>query len=167
MEITSLADNVLDHLFLVWVRSPHTTEQMWQAFHEKLSHLADWVNVVKQWKAMVVELTKRLCKYIYHVKEKPQQDGEGSARKSNGDSLGVQWTENSIRDMWFTILNILGNLNLIANPQNYEIALKCLAEVINILLQGEHQLPLNSESEGMPLMEIFLPWLLEASNSPM
>jgi hypothetical protein len=37
-------------LFLIWIRSSITTEDMWIAFKDKMQTLLDWKALVTQWK---------------------------------------------------------------------------------------------------------------------
>lgn len=52
-------------MFLVWLRSPITTDDMWQKVKEKVSGLVDWKAVVTQWREKILQLTCILDHQLY------------------------------------------------------------------------------------------------------
>ncbi len=41
---------MMNKLYLIWIVSTSTSEELWAAFKEKLTGLLDWKAVVMQWK---------------------------------------------------------------------------------------------------------------------
>jgi len=58
-----------------------------------------------------------------------------------------------------------GNINNISVPQNFETAMQCVAEIIDIFTTSEDKIPLSDQPRKLPLFDIFLPWLLQACYS--
>lgn len=61
-----------------------------------------------------------------------------------------------------TVLNIVGNLNAIKSSLNFELAMRCVSDVISMLLEAESTIPLTGDYRRIPPIEIFFPWIMEA-----
>jgi hypothetical protein len=72
------------------------------------------------------------------------------------------WTKDRIKDMWMTVLNIVGNLNAIKSSLNFELAMRCVSDVVSMLLEAESTIPLSGDYRRIPPIEIFFPWIMEA-----
>jgi hypothetical protein len=163
-DIARMADPLLDYLFKVWIRSPISTTELWRDLHDQFVHLTDWPHVVRQWKSKVLRLTEILVKFLYtqhgFVFEIPSDTPQEDIIQV---FLGItHWTKDLISSTWYTVLHVLGNINEIKSAQNFEVAIKCVQEVVAILLAAEASLPLREEPRRMPPLEVFFPWLLEA-----
>jgi hypothetical protein len=82
-----------------------------------------------------------------------------------------------------TLADICGNINAIKTPYNFEVAISAVSDVVDIFLENEKKIPLKGKydrnkyncfmliiyySDGprkIPLIEIFLPWLLQGCYS--
>ncbi|KAL6079276.1 Rap-GAP domain-containing protein [Balamuthia mandrillaris] len=64
--VASIIESLVEALFLVWIRSPHTTKNMWKRFSQTLSNPSTWSLMINQWKVKVVQLTKILISLHYH-----------------------------------------------------------------------------------------------------
>jgi len=71
--IDAVAEDVVDHLFLVWIRSPYNSDEMWQKFHEQLVSVLDQNHVIKGWKDKIVRLTVLLVEHYYAAAELPAE----------------------------------------------------------------------------------------------
>lgn len=47
----TMAENMFQALFLVWIRSEITTQEMWLEFSRKVASLTQWKATVDEWKA--------------------------------------------------------------------------------------------------------------------
>jgi hypothetical protein len=65
-------------------------------------------------------------------------------------------------EMWMTVLHIVGNVNAIKSALNFELAMRCVSDVVAMLLEGEATLPLSSNYRRIHPIDIFFPWLMEA-----
>lgn len=77
--IETAAEEIISHLFLVWLRSPVNTDQTWQYFHSQFVTLLEHPQAVRQWKDKLVKLTNILCEFYYRPPvsaEQQQQQGE-------------------------------------------------------------------------------------------
>jgi hypothetical protein len=199
--IETAAEEIISHLFLVWLRSPVNTDQTWQYFHSQFVTLLEHPQAVRQWKDKLVKLTNILCEFYYkppvsteqqQAEPQPAEEGAnpmestiGSAPNSQPgpttpvkgkaepfkskdfvkDYLGITWNEVYIKEVWFTILNICGNINAIKTPYNFEVAISAVSDVVDIFLENEKKIPLKDGPRKIPLIEIFLPWLLQGCYS--
>eukprot|EP01091_Cochliopodium_minus_P009645 TRINITY_DN2415_c1_g4_i3.p1 TRINITY_DN2415_c1_g4~~TRINITY_DN2415_c1_g4_i3.p1 ORF type:complete len:1262 (+),score=390.11 TRINITY_DN2415_c1_g4_i3:647-4432(+) len=152
-----MSDALVSHLFLIWLRSPITTDDMWRKFKEKISQLVEWKSVVTQWKEIVIQMTYLLEENIY----RPQSEDEVT-RVSDTKLASITWTKESIEKNWFIILRILDNPNKIMESENFALAMNCISDIIDILQESEEK---HFELEApLSLYEIFTPWLFEACN---
>jgi len=197
---STMADSMFQALFLVWIRSEITSQEMWLDFSRKVSSLVAWKATVDEWKEKTIQLTYILIDHFYDhgakekdAKEKDSKETEkeghegedhpplkpdvGEAAlsvpspRSNPKSPSKQlrdaklnsipWTPDKINSMWYTILNILGNLCDIQDPNNFSIAMLCISDVIELLLAEEAQLAVTA-TPPIPIGVIFLPWILQA-----
>lgn len=72
------------------------------------------------------------------------------------------WTKERIQDMWKTILNIVGNVNAIKSSLNFELAMRCVGDVVSKLMEAESKIPLDKNYRRIPPIETFFPWVMEA-----
>ncbi len=63
--VDAVAEDVVNHLFLVWMRSPYNSDEMWQKFHEVFVSVLDQSHVIRGWKDKIVRLTALLVEYYY------------------------------------------------------------------------------------------------------
>eukprot|EP01114_Cavostelium_apophysatum_P012785 TRINITY_DN2948_c0_g1_i1.p1 TRINITY_DN2948_c0_g1~~TRINITY_DN2948_c0_g1_i1.p1 ORF type:complete len:1028 (+),score=340.40 TRINITY_DN2948_c0_g1_i1:1417-4500(+) len=161
---------------------------MWKDISKKVASLTNWKANLLQWKEKIIQLTyimRDMC-YVTDPKSRDHSgtaatDGEKTAEdkfmkasrvpRASLDSMNfardprlgtVTWTPESIQEVWSTMLHILGNITKISDPISHEIALSCVYEVVRVLVNAEEKLPLNTPAP-IPVMKIFLPWLIEAS----
>jgi hypothetical protein len=162
-DIVRMADPLIGYLFSVWIRSPVTTPDMWRDLHVAFAQTTDWPHAVRQWKIKVLSLTEILIKF-FHVRHAEYVMPTDLALEDNvAMFLGVPyWTKESISKMWYTVLNVSGNINHIKSAYNFEVAMKCVQEVVALLLQAEASIPLREEPRRMPPIDVFMPWLMEA-----
>eukprot|EP01122_Echinamoeba_exundans_P009931 TRINITY_DN357_c1_g1_i3.p1 TRINITY_DN357_c1_g1~~TRINITY_DN357_c1_g1_i3.p1 ORF type:complete len:2409 (-),score=504.45 TRINITY_DN357_c1_g1_i3:56-7282(-) len=162
-DIVRMADPLISYLFSVWIRSPVTTPDMWRDLHVAFAQTTDWPHAVRQWKIKVLSLTEILIKF-FHVRHAEYVMPTDLALEDNvAMFLGVPyWTKESISKMWYTVLNVSGNINHIKSAYNFEVAMKCVQEVVALLLQAEAAIPLREEPRRMPPIDVFMPWLMEA-----
>ena len=183
---TTMADDMFRNLFEIWLRSPFTTEEMWNNFSDKISRLVSWKALLDQWKDKVIQLTL-VFKNIYYEpiilehqgpkKKKIIRNQEGdpiavstTSKESEGSNTSYQidpsinsipWTNEKIKKDWYTMIYILGNLNSINLPENFATAFSCCSAVIDLIVSAEDLVPLHLPPL-IPVCKIFLPWLLEA-----
>lgn len=72
------------------------------------------------------------------------------------------WTKERIQDMWKTVLNIVGNVNAIKSSLNFELAMRCVGDVVTKLMEAESKIPLDKNYRRIPPIETFFPWVMEA-----
>jgi hypothetical protein len=104
--------------------------------------------------------------YVASVSKETKEPRFAVPKEMITNYLGVTCNEVKAKELWFTILNICGNINAIKNPLIYEVAMSCIAEVVDLFLAFEKRIPLKDDPRKMPLMETFLPWLFQACYSP-
>jgi hypothetical protein len=61
----AVAEDVVHHLFVVWLRSPHNSDEQWQSFHEAFVTLLEHAHAVRGWKEKIVRLTQLLVEHYY------------------------------------------------------------------------------------------------------
>lgn len=143
--LVGAADALVHTLFFVWIKSTVTTKEMWGDFQGKISALITWKAVVSQWKEKVVQLTYILKDFIYNVNQVellvgPKKGGKVSTNIQRDPKLdAINWDQDRITEIWFIMLDILGNINKIPDPINYEIAMTCQKEIIELLMQAEYE----------------------------
>ena len=175
---TISANEIFQHLFLVWIRSPHTTKEMWLQLSEKLCKMVQWNELLNQWKDKIIQLTQVMVELFFEskikMKEAEEQRKQSRQLRTMTDitsrntviNLDISFANKlsdqlKIKDLWYTLLNILGNLNAILSPENFTIAINCCAEVIDIILGTEETFNVDCATI-IEIYHIFLPWLLEA-----
>lgn len=72
------------------------------------------------------------------------------------------WSRERIQSMWRTIINIVGNVNGIKSSLNFELAMRCISDVVSKLLEAETRIPLDQDYRRIPPIETFFPWVMEA-----
>ncbi|PRP83806.1 ral GTPase-activating protein subunit alpha-2 [Planoprotostelium fungivorum] len=174
----TFGDLLFGSLYFVWLRSQKVTEDMWQDLSRKVASLVNWRANVLQWKEKVIQLTSILRDHMYPVD--PQNDSQNRSPDFSTPNVPVTiksieaanfvpdtrltsltWTKESIHNTWLTLLFILGDITSITDPASYELTMSCVSETINILINAQLLLPLR-EAPPLPLMKIFLPWLIES-----
>lgn len=145
--IVNVADSIFECLIIIWIRSPFTTHEMWMDFMKKFSTTTDWPQAIRQWKKYTILVTHIMCRL--YESESIELD----------DDLGLAWTQNLAEQVWFTLLNMIGNIRNIKSASNFQETLKCFAEMISILSEEEKKgtIPYDSSS-----FKVFLPWIIEA-----
>eukprot|EP01087_Luapelamoeba_hula_P001339 TRINITY_DN1108_c0_g1_i2.p1 TRINITY_DN1108_c0_g1~~TRINITY_DN1108_c0_g1_i2.p1 ORF type:complete len:963 (-),score=110.16 TRINITY_DN1108_c0_g1_i2:2923-5697(-) len=184
-----MADHLFQTLYLVWIRSTVTTKELWEEFSKKVYALTAWKATVNEWKQKVIQLTYILISHLYDSKqEKPsaEKESEGDEKGDSGPASGLAsprkvstllapptrqppdtqltslpWNSQSIYKMWYTILNILGNLCDIQDSNNFSLAISCVAEMIELLLYEEAHLNITT-TPPISIYTTFLPWILQA-----
>lgn len=162
-DLVRMADPLIGYLFAVWIRSPVTTPDMWRDMHVAFAQTTDWPHAVRQWKIKVLSLTEILIKFFHVRRTEYMMPTDLALEDSVNLFLGVPyWTKDSISKMWYTVLNVTGNINHIKSAYNFEVAMKCVQEVVSLLNQAEATIPLREEPRRMPPIDVFMPWLMEA-----
>lgn len=171
--IASAADFLFQALFFIWIKSEVTTKEMWGEFQQKISSLVHWKSTVSNWKEKLIQLTFILKDFIFASSDielltGPKKVGRATTSVPRDAKLdAINWNEDRITEIWFIMLDILGNINKISDPNNYEIAMSCMREAIELLLQAEQDSLQYDEQPPIPLYGVFLPVLLEGcSNDP-
>jgi hypothetical protein len=107
--------------------------------------LLDQLDKLTSLKEKIIQLTYILKDFIYNTNEVellagPKKAGKVSTTTPRDPKLdAISWNEDRITEIWFIMLDILGNLNKISEPANFEIAMSCMKEVIELLLQAEQE----------------------------
>jgi hypothetical protein len=172
---------LMDVLLVAWIGSPHTTPEMWDYLRAKVGALLGWKGVLLQWQEKVLVLTQLVVSQLYLIRGAPVT---GAGRKSvRRDTLAaaagladrvvatddpritsLEWSGETVLDMWFKILQLLGSPVNVTVGELFQICLGCLAAVIEILMQAEvEHFPDESEAPPVDVFEVFCPWLFEAT----
>lgn len=179
---SSFADHMFGALYFFWIRSQITTAEQWKEIAKKVTSLVNWKANIVQWKEKLLQLTYILRDFLYTIKETEDPESDPNKTKKDAEPFltstgaviktpvnlhrdprltGMNWTPETIRESWFIILHIIGNVTKISNPECHEIAMSAVREVVELLVIAEDKLPLNAEPP-IPIMKYFLPWLIEA-----
>mmetsp|Transcript_16622 Transcript_16622/g.49721 ORF Transcript_16622/g.49721 Transcript_16622/m.49721 type:complete len:1477 (-) Transcript_16622:147-4577(-) len=170
---TTLTDALFHSLFIVWIQSPVTTDEMWQELREKVCTLVEWKSLLVQWKDIMLQISQILVELIYTSGvRKKTADGESLADDTMLETevalihpslATIPWTESRLHSIWFIFLNVLGNPNSITVPDNYTVAMSCVGDLIELFQRAEYRLAVGTPPP-IPLLDVFLPWLFEAVN---
>lgn len=168
---TSMAGEMFRYLFDIWILSPITTESMWKNCSQKLSNLVPWKALLEQWSDKVIQLTLLYRDFYYKdiiekynpIKKKPGKEPVKKEEKYQLSSRmkAIEWTKEKIKDVWFTFVHILGNLNSITYPENFSVALNTSLAVVELVLEADDKIPLTMKP-FIPIYTIFLPSLIES-----
>src|SRR3989338_3671294 len=171
----TIIDDMFHALFLYWMQSPVTTQDMWSYLSQRLTELTAWKQLISQWKEKVLSLTILLTQLIYEAPVLTTKNKRARASVFGFQELlqevqsglppdhpvgAIKWSIPRLQSVWFTTLNILGNPVNISNAPNYIFASSCLYEIVDYLIHAEDRLPHN-QSPPIPIFEIFLPWILQ------
>lgn len=88
--IETAAEEIISHLFLVWLRSPVNTDQTWQYFHSQFVTLLEHPQAVRQWKDKLVKLTNILCEFYYKPPvstEQQQAEAQPTAEEGGANPM--------------------------------------------------------------------------------
>ena len=181
-----MASPLLDILFITWIRSPVTTPEMWSMLEAKLIPLLVWKPVVTQWSEKTELMTSLVVNYLYANRESMgsvvANPGKVHSRRTTlfsssntgPDRSGVlsedkrvsmlEWDAESVLDMWFRILHVIGNPNLIVTGELFQLALGCLSLTIDMLQNAQYTyFPDENEMPPVDVFEVFCPWLFNAT----
>lgn len=165
-----LATEFFTGLFLLWLKSPLTTPELWQTFQKRISEVTHWKPVIATWKEKVIQLTLLLKTRLYPIPEAPVSRKATKAppkvavtQIQQDPKLEIDWDIDRLTELWFIMLDVLGNLQKIKIAPNHEFALTCLQETTAILLQTEKETLRFDEQPPLPVVGIFAPVLLEST----
>eukprot|EP01130_Rhizamoeba_saxonica_P012453 TRINITY_DN5254_c0_g1_i1.p1 TRINITY_DN5254_c0_g1~~TRINITY_DN5254_c0_g1_i1.p1 ORF type:complete len:1582 (-),score=334.76 TRINITY_DN5254_c0_g1_i1:50-4666(-) len=159
--IDKIGPEIIEQLILIWIRSPITTNEMWIQFFEKFCVLcARFSVVVTEWKKKIIQLTLILRDVIYPVQ---LEEGESPP---DIDKLGMQeWTQDLITEIWETMWNVSGNVNNFNDPSIFQIAMSCITDTVDLLIEGEDAVKIENNPRRTKIFGLFIPWLIEACYS--
>ena len=120
---TTMAQNLFETLYLIWLRCPYTTDEMWVNFSNKISAMVQWKALLDEWKEKVIQLTNILKAYYYEPYIKENEHRTRAIRTKTTDSIleqsaftvdtnlvSINWNKEKIKKAWYTIIHILGIL---------------------------------------------------------
>ena len=170
---TKSANDIFSYLFIIWIKSPYTTKEMWVQLSEKISKMVQWGDLLNQWKDKILQVTHSMVELFLEAKLALKADKPRQVKKLNEAAKAIpsfeinlvsrERDQHTVKELWFILLNILGNINDITNPENFATSLNCCAEIIDIFLNLEDKFDLEL-TKYVEIYHIFLPWLLEACN---
>lgn len=74
--VDAVAEDVVNHLFLVWLRSPYNSDEHWHTFHEQFVSVLDQGHAIRGWKDKIVRLTALLVEYYYAATDPADTEDE-------------------------------------------------------------------------------------------
>ncbi|PRP87619.1 ral GTPase-activating protein subunit alpha-1-like [Planoprotostelium fungivorum] len=159
-------DQIFGTLLYAWIKSPATTKMMWSEFQALVSELREWKFIVAVWKEKLVQLSYILKDFIYSTHK--HADLYGSMRKASSSVSrdprldAIHWSSGRITEVWFIMLEILGDINSIKDGNNHHITMTAIKDVIEIISMAELDTLKFNDMEPIPLMGVFLGVLLDA-----
>lgn len=148
--VASIADDILDTLFKIWIKSKFTTIEMWQYFVIQLIGLSDWPQLIRQWKIKILWLTKILC----HLIKSPLP-------LENIETLDINWTKEYAQHLWFTFLSVIVNVFEIKSATSFHEAMRCIQKMTAIMNEELTSKGITIPSEIHPV-NVFLSITIEA-----
>ncbi len=176
-QVQTLAEQMsgplMNLLLVTWIRSPVTTEEMWANLSSNLTGLLNWKAVILQWQEKLLFVTGLLLGQFYgdaaalNERRKTTTFQLSDVAKGPKDPklLSLDWTNERTYSMWFTLLRLLGNPVNVVVGELFQMAMGCVAAVLELLLEAQRAF-FPTLKEGDPpinLFEVFCPWLFDAT----
>jgi hypothetical protein len=173
-----MSEPLLDVMFISFIGSVYTTEEMWDYLRGKISGLLGWKSVVLQWQAKVLVLTDLVVsnlfssggtvpanrKSIRRDTTFAQNIGERAVSSKDPRISSLEWNPVTLRAMWFQVLSVLGSPVKITNGELFQMSLGCISMMIEMLIQAELDFSTSEQPPPFDVFEVFCPMLVEATS---
>ncbi|EFA77784.1 RapGAP/RanGAP domain-containing protein [Heterostelium album PN500] len=154
---STLEQAMLSTTLFAWIKSKELSPEMWSRFNQHFEELYFRVEVIKQIKAKLLQITCILRDTIYPLSEKKlikidkdKKNAEKGGAPKSPDTLDplpeihienalvqIGWDKDSLLTTWYNLLAMLNNLNQIKDPLIHELATDILIDIIDIVLAAE------------------------------
>ncbi|KAI8996097.1 hypothetical protein BC832DRAFT_567895 [Gaertneriomyces semiglobifer] len=162
-----MADELIEHIIRalveLWLRSKIQSVHMWNHLKMRFSRWTHRVEVVRQWSATILSLTRRVINFLYG----PGQ-GESSILLEMGNQhIELELPPDFVYYSWHRMTYMLGDPNTLP-PANFEVAIMGVSRIVQEWhMVGYDAEPLDEIACGVPdgntILYMFGGWLFESA----
>jgi hypothetical protein len=172
-----MSEPLMDVLLICFIGSPETSDDLWAYLREKVGHLLGWKGVVQQWQEKILVLTDLVVQSLYSSgaalpasRKSIRRDttfaasiGERATSSKDARITSLEWTPETLRAMWFNVLNVLGSPVKITTGELFQTALGCVSVMLDMLIQAELDFCGPDHPPCIDVFEVFCPMLFEST----